>query len=464
MIDSMKPTESLCPVCLSTVPAMLLAEGEDVLLEGKCPKHGSWRTRIWAGPPSWESWCGEAPTGAAGPAVDEAEPGRPVDTDCPGACGLCARHRQRTCTAVLEVTQKCDLGCRFCFAESAPDGSMPGGSMPDLPLADIAEALRRLYADQGAVNLQLSGGEPTTRDDLPGIIRTARAAGFSFVQLNTNGLRLASQTGYAETLRDAGLVSVFLQFDGVTDETYRALRGRPLASTKLRALERCARAGLAVVLVPTVVPGINDQELGSLVRLAAEWAGVVRGLHLQPVSYFGRYPDNGRPRLTLPEVLRLLEHQTGGVIKTGDFSPSSCEHVRCSFRARYWVRDGGRLEPLKPERTCCRPAPADDAAQRAIAATSLQWSRRSPRDADRRGQTGDGLGRFLEETSKILAVSGMLFQDAWCLDLERVRQCCVHELVPGRGLVPFCLWNLTSASGHRLYPYSPRATRTVDYS
>jgi len=363
----------------------------------------------------------------------------------------------------LEVTRRCDLGCAVCFAEAkaaVDDESYAGG--PDPTLDEMKGLLQGLFQDQGKVNLQLSGGEPTMRPDLPDIVRAAREVGFDFVQLNTNGLRLGSEDGYAAELREAGLASVFLQFDGVRDSVYRALRGRPLVAEKMAALERCAKAGLAVVLVPTVVPGVNDQEMGALVRLAAKWPGVVRGVHLQPISYFGRFASTERPRLTLPEILRLLEDQTDGALRAGDFAPSCCEHVRCSFRARYWVRDGGTLELVRSESSCCQPVP-EGASRRAVSATSRQWSRRPTAQTraehggakDERaehGGTKDGFDRMLDDVDNILCVSGMAFQDAWNIDLERVRRCCVHVLVPERGLVPFCLWNLTSATGTRLYP------------
>ena len=452
MNNDRRPTESLCPVCLQTVSAELRTQGDVVSLCGRCPQHGEWQTPVWVGLPSIDSWCGDEAkcdhrVGTAGE-----DPG-----DCPGSCGLCDRHEQYTCTALLEVTHRCDLGCPLCFAESTSDTAEP-----DPSLASMERMLRELFEAQGAVNLQLSGGEPTVREDLPEIIRTARKIGFTFVQLNTNGLRLASERGYAERLRAAGLASVFLQFDGLSDETYRALRGRPLAAQKSAALDRCAEAGLAVVLVPTVVAGVNEHEVGDLVRLATRWPGVVRGVHLQPVSYFGRFTSTERPRLTLPEVLRLLETQTGSTVRVSDFLPSSCEHVRCSFRARYWVREDGALELVRSNGSCCQSV-SEGAARRAVSATSRQWSRRSASQARARrgGAEGassedrgsqDGFDQMLDEIDKILCISGMLFQDAWSIDLERVRRCCIHVLAPDRGLVPFCLWNLTSAAGERLYP------------
>ncbi|NLT36314.1 MAG: radical SAM protein [Gaiellales bacterium] len=451
--ETLEPTESLCPVCLRRVPAVRRFSGDDVVLEATCPQHGPWRTVIWRGLPSYRSWCREKAS-----ACGNAPP--PAASDgCPLECGLCPQHRQSTCTAVVDVTRRCNLHCRICFADAAP-----GVQEADPELRELRGVLRDLLVNQGPVNVQLSGGEPTLREDLLDIVRAARATGFTFVQVNTNGLRLAAEAGYAERLCEAGLASVFLQFDGLSDATYRFIRGRSLLAVKQRALERCAQAGLGVVLVPTLVPGVNDHELGALVRFAAGWAGVVRGVHFQPVSYFGRYRGVERARLTLPEVLRGLERQTEGAIRASDFEPSSCEHVRCSFRARYWVRDGGELEWVRPSPSPCAAEPGS-AARRAIAATARQWGR-GPRVAPSpeglpRGlsgadvcpnEPGDDLDRFLAEAGRILSVSGMLFQDAWSIDLERIRQCCVHAVAPGRGLVPFCLWNLTGVSGDRLYP------------
>jgi 7,8-dihydro-6-hydroxymethylpterin dimethyltransferase len=418
MTGSPHRVDTVCPICLRTVPADRGGAGDSVILQGRCPEHGTWRSPIWSGAPAFDSWLSQGST-------------EPLD---------------HTCTAVLEVTRRCNLACPVCFADSSSKAAET-----DPSLASLERSLAGLYAAAGEVNLQISGGEPTMRDDLPALIAAARSLGFTFVQVNTNGLRLASEDGYAETLRAAGLASVFLQFDGTSDDVYRALRGRPLLAEKLRAVERCAEAGLAVVLVPTIVPGVNDHELGDLVRLALAWPGVVRGLHLQPVSYFGRYPDGERPRVTLPEILRRFEEQTEGVVRASDFSPSCCEHALCAFRARYWVREGGSLEPVRPASSdvggssCCGSA-AKEPSRRAVAATSRQWSRRMP------GEPRDGLDRFLDEADRILAISGMLFQDARNLDLERVGRCCVKVVTPNQGLVSFCLWNLTDDAGGRLYP------------
>lgn len=418
-----RPMLTLCPVCFQQVEGEFVGPGDAVSLSAVCPEHGEWQTPVWIGSPSFDSWGAES-TG--------------------GCCGGAASGSSKTCTAVLEVTHRCDLSCPVCFADSSP-----ASSLVDPPVDELLQALQKLIDDQGPVNLQFSGGEPTLRRDLDVLIRGARKMGFTFIQVNTNGLRLARDSEYAAALCHAGIESVFLQFDGLSDDIYRALRGRPLLEEKLQAIANCEKAGLGVVLVPTVLAGVNSDQLGSLARFAAERSPTVRGLHLQPISHFGRYPGRGRLGLTLPQVLNLLEEQTHEEVRVDHFRPSACEHARCSFRARYMVRDDDGLELFAGNQSL--HSPPGDPAKRAIAATSRQWSRPLARDGS---DTADALGRFLADTRRILSISGMMFQDAWNIDLARIDRCCVHSLVPGRGPIPFCLWNLTSASGQRFFPRS----------
>ncbi len=454
MPEKVTVTESLCPVCLEKIPARRVAVEDQVHLVKTCPAHGEWSTPIWRGPPDMEEWVGHGPDATCCGGPPQHIGAAPVTQGCPYDCGLCPDHGQSTCTAVLEVTSRCNMRCPICFADA---GAAP--SSDDPPAAQLRAQLRDLMVAAGPVNIQFSGGEPTVREDLPLLVAAARDIGFTFIQINSNGLRLGREPGYAQVLREAGAASVFLQFDGLGPAATEPIRGRVPLEEKLRAVEHCAQAGLAVVLVPTVVAGVNDRELGAIVRYAADMVPVVRGVHIQPISYFGRFPAGRQPRLTLPEVLRALEEQTGGQVKPAHFSPSSCEHVLCSFRGRYWVRSGGRLEPFafhavpadsSLQSDCAELGPVSSVSRRAVAATARQWSP-PPARPGCSAEAADELERFLAGADRVLSISGMLFQDVWNLDLERVRRCCVHALVPGRGRVPFCLWNLTSASGRRLY-------------
>ena len=437
-------THSLCPVCLRKLAARRMACGNEVLLVRTCPEHGQWRVPVWRGEPAMGSW--RRPKSASAP-----NPQGPAAKGCPFDCGLCGNHAQHTCTALVEVTGRCDLECPVCFACSHAHGAAGPG------LEELAGRFAALYAKTGPCNLQLSGGEPTTRDDLPDIIRSARQAGFGFVQLNTNGLRLGADAGYAAVLAQAGLSSVFLQFDG-SDAACTALRGRPLLAVKLAALEACIQARLGVVLVPTLARGVNDAQCGEIIRLALASGPGVRGVHFQPMAAFGRHPGEGGAGLTLPEVLAGLPVQTGGMVRVEDFHPPGCEHELCSFSATFLRREGSGLSVLPKRQDCCAPASpgqelptALEGALAARAHVALQWGAPAPVAAA--NGPADDFDRFLASAGahNRFTISCMAFQDAWTVDMERTRGCCIHVAAPDGSLVPFCLYNLTSSRGVPLH-------------
>jgi uncharacterized radical SAM superfamily Fe-S cluster-containing enzyme len=457
-----KETESLCPVCLKRIRATQVQEGDDIFLVKECRDHGAFRTAIWRGKPSMEEWQ---------------RPKEPVHPDlcygtvakgCPFDCGLCAVHEQLPCSVLLEVTDRCNLHCAVCFADSG------GREMQDPSLERITWLLERAMAAVGPSNLQLSGGEPTLREDLPEIVEIARQIGYSFIQVNTNGLRLASDKEFGKRLRAAGLSSVFLQFDGVDDTIYLSLRGRALLDQKIRAITNSGEAGLGVVLVPTLLKGVNTDSIGAIVRQALQLAPTVRGIHFQPVSYFGRFPErtDDEGRFTLPELMKCLEEQTGGLVEMTDFSPPGCEHAHCSFHATYTHSAEGRLRPIgaEKEHRCC---PADFGAggvRKTVENVSRRWTLPSPAPfpdhlplpqdtpcegngpAVTRVENILDLDAFLQEiATRSFTISAMAFQDADNLDLERLRGCCISVISSDGRLIPFCAYNLTDREGRSLY-------------
>lgn len=456
-------TESLCPVCLRRIGAVRLVEGDSVFLVKECPDHGSFRSLLWRGKPSMDEW--RRPKDPVHPEICYTD----LKEGCPFDCGLCAAHEQLPCSVLLEVTDRCNLRCPVCFADAGSSRA------PDPSPETITGLLERAMAAVGPCNLQLSGGEPTLRDDLPDIVEIARRTGYSFIQVNTNGVRLAADVDYARRLRSAGLSSVFLQFDGVDDETYRALRGRTLLEEKLRAIENCGEAGLGVVLVPTLVPGINTGSVGAVVRQGLRLTPVVRGVHFQPISYFGRFPpeDGDRGRFTLPDLMKALEEQTSGLLKVVDFSPPGCEHARCSFHATYVQSADGHLSPVGGgiEDGCCSGAVEAGGVKRTVETVARRWklssaapfSRSAPLPAQSACCGGgtpevtrvDGpldLDLFLRNASTgSFTVSAMAFQDADNIDLERLKGCCISVVSSDGLLIPFCAYNLTNREGKGLY-------------
>lgn len=448
MNEILSYTESVCPECLARVPATRVLSGGDVYLEKACPQHGAFRTILWRGEPSYTSWLRpKIPSYPQNPATG-------VVDGCPFDCGLCPEHRQHTCSVLLEVTQRCDLGCPVCFADSGKPGA------GDWSLAEVAAWYERLLALGGPFNIQLSGGEPCVRNDLPEIIRMGRNYGFTFIQVNTNGLRFARDPDYLAEVKEAGLTTVFLQFDGTNDAIYRKIRGRDLFEKKLQAIANCVEQGVAVVLVPTLIPGINTGDIGNIIRLALANMPVVRGVHFQPVSYFGRYPRDPceEARITIPEVIREIEKQTEGILPVGSFCPPGCENALCSFHGNFVLMPNEALKPIShfKETTCdCKPIIAAEGAARARRFVSDNWSAPAPipeRSIFNKRPRLDELDIFLErKRTHTFCVSGMAFQDAWNLDLERLKDCCIHVASPDGRLVPFCAYNLTDRYGRSIY-------------
>lgn len=202
--------------------------------------------------------------------------------------------------------------------------------------------------DPGNTLLQLSGGEPTVRDDLPAIVAYAKRAGCKYVQLNSNGVRLAEDEAFVRKLADAGLSFVFMQFDGVTDQVYEALRRQPMLDIKKRAIENCGKYGIGVTLVPVIVPGVNVDQIGAIIRFAVERSPVVRGVHFQPVSYFGRVPElpKDEDRFTLDELMAEAVAQSGGLFAMENLAPSCCDHPMCGFHGDFIVMPDGTLYAL----------------------------------------------------------------------------------------------------------------------
>lgn len=415
MMREIRKTRSVCPVCLRKLKASLWQdESGAVELKKTCPLHGEFTVPVWRGKLDFEEWTrGAEPLGEAG-------------KNCPDCPGICPEHGSESCCVLLEVTKRCNLRCRFCFADA--------GSGEDAPTAAVKAEISDIVRQRGAVMLHLSGGEPTVRDDLPELIAHAKRAGVGYVQLNTNGLRLAEDANYALSLKEAGLDIVFLQFDGMEESIYRFLRGRELFETKKKAIENCAAARLGVTLVPTIVAGVNDGNIGEIVRFAAERVPAVRGVHFQPVSYFGRCPGLPERRYTLDELMADIATQCG--ISAESFVPSRCDHPLCGFHASYLVRPDGSFQPLTAFK---RSRPGRGSAGENREYVAKRWIR-GDGEGESAGAFSDSMDfdTFLfQMKNRSLSLSAMAFQDAGNLNIERLHRCSLH--VYEKGVVrPFC--------------------------
>ena len=419
-----RKTRSVCPVCLKNIPAVLHTEDSGrILLRKTCPEHGPFQVPVWQGLMDFDRWTqGSEPL----------SPGRGLC--CPENCGICPEHEIGTCCALLEVTKRCNLHCTYCFADG-------GSAEDDPPLEEMKEAVRDIVSQCGSPLLQLSGGEPTLRDDLPELIRFAKEAGCSYVQLNTNGIRLAEDPAFAKALAEAGLDIVFLQFDGTRDDIYQNLRGRLLLQKKLEAIRICSGLHLGVTLVPTVVKGVNDDNLGELISLACSLAPGVRGIHFQPVSFFGRIPcsPGEEDRYTLDRLMVDISDQAGIPIES--FMPSRCDHPLCGFHANFLINSNGSLKPVSSITHSASSRGCEKDNREYVA---RHWCR-PPDEPPPAGEFSDEMDfdTFLYRLRhQSLTLSAMAFQDAVNLNIERLHRCSLHVYENGQ-IKPFCAKYLT---------------------
>ena len=309
-----KKTRSLCPVCNTVIDADIAEEEGKIWLKRTCPEHGSFKNLYWSDPLMYHRFDGY---NAVGNGIANPQNTSVTPSSCPTACGLCNNHHSQTLLANIDLTNRCNLNCDFCFANARACGFIYEPSFDE-----VVSMLRLLRSEKPVPTpaVQFSGGEPTMRADLFEIIRTAKELGFPQVQIASNGIRLANDPEYAQKLKDTGLNTVYLHFDGISKET------NPNLKMHLKAVENLKRVRLGIVLVPTVIKGRNDHEIGDIIRFAANNISVIRGVNFQPVAFTGAASDDDvrKSRITIPDVLQKIEEQMPGILKKDDFYPVPC--------------------------------------------------------------------------------------------------------------------------------------------
>lgn len=417
MKEFLYKTKSVCPVCLGEIYADIVADDEGIKMEKTCAAHGSFSTLIWGdSAENYLMWLEYG--GLETSALPKSEPEVDAATGCGSfACGGCGLP----VSSALMTTNRCNMDCPVCFTR---DHAEP---LHEPSIEECTELMKnyRKTAGEDAL-LEFCGGEPTVRKDLCELAVIARDMGFKYIQLNTNGIKLAESVDYCRKLKESGITTAYLGFDGVTDKPYFAKYGRSLLETKKKAVENCAAAGLAVVLVTVVIPGENNDQLGDIVRFATEHMPTVKGVYLQPISYFGIYPKDNIRRITIPEVIRDLAagHED---ISVSDFGPGSYDHPQCSFNACYLFDKKGRLKPL------------------------THFSKREREENAVHRLRKNLMATWLPGTQKMLTIGGMAFQDCSNIDLMRVQRCSIQIIQKDKRLIPLCSKYLSGCEGNKLF-------------
>ena len=476
-----KTTQSLCPECTQLIDARIFEESGKVVMEKHCPDHGDFRDIVFSDARLYlkmEEWSFGDNRGLHNPVVATA-------ARCPDDCGLCNLHTSHTALANVDLTNRCNLTCPVCFANANAAGYL---YEPDFET--VRKMLQALRDERPAPCriVQFSGGEPTIYPRFLDVLRMAREMGFSHLQAATNGLKFTSLE-YAEQCKEAGLHTLYLQFDGVCDDIYRRTRGESLWEKKLQCIENVKKAGLKIVFVPTIVKGLNDHQIGDIIRLSLEYIECTSGISFQPVAFTGRISRHEleAKRFTLSDFAHAVKEQTGIADPYEDWFPLcfvtpfsklisalrgeetttlSC-HPHCSLGTYLFVDQNRKAKPVTQFVDVGPMLKEMDVLARKAGKRTIQfytkleaWNslrkffheEKAPEGLNftmflqtLQGFTDKRYGRGESEkkgfTYRTLMVAGMHFMDSYNYDVERVKRCVIHYAAPNGKVYPFCAYN-----------------------
>jgi 7,8-dihydro-6-hydroxymethylpterin dimethyltransferase len=491
-------TQSLCPECLSLVPAKIIAKhNRRVYFRKQCPTHGM-REDFVCSDVRWYDRLEYMVPGKM-PAEFGIEP----DKGCPYDCGLCTEHEQHTCIALVELTSSCNLKCPMCYSSSGPGGT-------HLSFEEACRAIDRIVQTETRPEIiQLSGGEPTIHPEFERIFAYACEQPVDYVMINTNGIRFAHDEALVARIAERRKrTEIYFQFDGFTERTSRELRGESLVETKLRALDHLEKHGLHTILVTTLQAGVNDGEIGDIVRFAVG-RPCITGVSFQPATYSGRHvlPEELERRITFPDVIKAVAAQTG-LFEESDFMPLPCAHPNC-HSLTYAYRHGSTVIPLtrfidpkdsidllangitftrprarqlietylsKLNLGCCAGGNCDTGPALVSLESLLPQGGRGATEGSHSDRSGLAESNGHEANSdsaaqqffaKALAenlsprdvfrITITSFLDAYNFDIRRLMKCCVHHTLPSGHVIPFCAYNVLYREGHVALPALTRA-------
>jgi tetraether lipid synthase len=471
-----RQTQSICPDCNRILPALVFERDSKVWMTKTCPEHGE-TEELYFG--SYEMYSKFSRYWKDGKGTHAANV--PLDVcSCPANCGLCSNHLSHTGLSNIIVTNRCDLTCWYCFFYVKK--GLEGAYVYEPSLDQIREMARSLKAERPVAgnSVQITGGEPTIREDLPTIIKIMKEEGVDHIQLNTNGVNLALDPSMALRLKDAGVSNLYMSFDGTTPRT------NPKNHWEAPyAIDACRKAGIGVVLVPTVIKSINDHELGDIVRFGQRNVGTVHAVNFQPVSLTGRLTKSERAkyRITIPDCIENIEEQTNGEITSdGWFPVPSCSPVTSFIEAftkreqyelsihfacgagTYAFQDTEKNKLVQITKFVDIPGMIEYLAEktdeiysgtnRYLVAAKVLTQISSFVDRSKQPH-GLSFAKLLTDALvkhdyaavgqfhlKSLFIGMMHFQDKYNQDEERLQRCDIHYLTPDLRIIPFCSFNV----------------------
>lgn len=336
-------TNSVCSKCLTKVEAKIIFRDDCVYLVKHCPTHGHEEVLIADDIDYYKL------------SQQFIKPGdmplrfnTPIKYGCPYDCGLCPDHEQHSCLTLIELTDRCNLSCPICYADS---GVEEVSNISDRPrkhrtLEHIEMMLDAVVANEGEPQIvQLSGGEPTIHPEFFEVMDLVKSKPIKHLMINTNGIRIAKERNFCDRLSQYKPgIEIYLQFDSFEKSTLEELRGVDLSEIREKAIAHLNEYNISTTLVVTLKKGLNDSEIGKIIEYALQQK-CVRGVTFQPIQVAGRLEqfDPKTDRYTLTEVRRAILQQSPH-FKPEDIIPVPCHPD--SLAMAYALKLNGKVIPL----------------------------------------------------------------------------------------------------------------------
>jgi 7,8-dihydro-6-hydroxymethylpterin dimethyltransferase len=478
-----KKTKTICPECGKILEGTLYEKDGKVYIDKECPEHGVFSDIYWSDAEMFlkaEEFAldGIGLQNPCDPTLAEGENVHIMIDD--------QRVDMLSCTALanIDLTNRCNMNCPICFANANQQGYVYEPSFDE-----VVAMLTTLRSEKPirCTAVQFSGGEPTVYPRLVDVIKKAKEMGFAQVQIATNGIEFAKHPELLQACKDAGLNTIYLSFDGVTEDVYLQARDRKMFNVKLKVLEnlRAMERRPSVVLVPTCVKGVNDHQIGDIVKFAFDNSDVVRGINFQPVAFTGRITreEVSSGRFTLPDLVRCVDEQTGYAKKNdwypvpvvapiskfasiimGENKVTFTTHPHCGIATYLFQDDKGNVVPMPrfiDVKTFSQALnkianKADDSKFKKfylLKVVSLLnkcldeskmpegLSKKKIIELMKNVMSDKSKATLATFSWKMMFIGGMHFQDSFNYDVERVRRCAVHYVTPDQRVIPFCAYN-----------------------
>ena len=435
-------TVSLCPECLKRIDAKIVFEDGKVYMLKTCPEHGFHKVMIATDIEYYKNTRNYNK-----PSETPLKFNNQVHYGCPYDCGLCTDHEQHSCLTLVEITDRCNLTCPTCYAMSSPHYGR------HRTLEEVERMLDIIVASEGEPDVvQLSGGEPTLHPQFFEILDIAKTKPIKHLMINTNGVRIAQDEGFAERLATyMPNFELYLQWDSMRPEVLQTLRGKDLTDVRQKAIAKLNELNLSTTLVVTMQKGLNDDEAGSIIDYALQQK-CVRGVTFQPVQIAGRFDhDPDKNRLTLTEVRDAILTQTD-VFKPNDIIPVPCNPDALAMG--YALKLNNNVFPLT--RYLDPAVLLDSTSKNTIV---YEQDTKLHEQLIKVFSTGVSVDAVQEDMNQLLCclpqvyapglsydnlfrVIIMRFIDAYDFDVRSIKKSCVHIVSKDGRIIPFETMNL----------------------